>query len=110
MLRVVPDKLGGVLVMFSAIAVLFTVPWLDRGKVRSIKYRGLSYKIALGIFAFSFIYLGKIGSGPGTDQTETYIGRVLTVCYFGFFVFLWVYTFFGLERTKPVPERVSTHD
>jgi ubiquinol-cytochrome c reductase cytochrome b subunit len=41
---------------------------------------------------------------------ETYIGRVLTLCYFGFFIFLWVYTFFGLERTKPVPERVSTHD
>lgn len=110
MLRVVPNKLGGVLVMFSAIAVLFTVPWLDRGKVRSIKFRGLGYKIALGIFAFSFVYLGKIGSGPGTDQMETYIGRVLTLCYFGFFVFLWVYTFFGLERTKPVPERVSTHD
>jgi len=110
MLRVVPNKLGGVLVMFSAIAVLFTVPWLDRGKVRSIKFRGLGYKIALGIFAFSFVYLGKIGSGPGTDQMETYIGRVLTLCYFGFFIFLWVYTFFGLERTKPVPERVSTHD
>jgi ubiquinol-cytochrome c reductase cytochrome b subunit len=110
MLRVVPNKLGGVLVMFSAIAVLFTVPWLDRGKVRSIKFRGLGYKIALGIFAFSFVYLGKIGSGPGTDLMETYIGRVLTVLYFGFFIFLWVYTFFGLERTKPVPERVSTHD
>jgi ubiquinol-cytochrome c reductase cytochrome b subunit len=110
MLRVVPNKLGGVLVMFSAIAVLFTVPWLDRGKVRSIKFRGLGYKIALGIFAFSFVYLGKIGSGPGTDQMETYIGRVLTLCYFGFFIFLWVYTFFGLERTKPVPERVSSHD
>ncbi|WP_337054124.1 cytochrome bc complex cytochrome b subunit [Pseudoxanthomonas sp. USHLN014] len=110
MLRVVPNKLGGVLVMFSAIAILFTVPWLDRGKVRSIRYRGLPYKIALGIFAFSFVYLGKIGSGPGTDITETYIGRVLTCCYFGFFIFLWVYTFFGLERTKPVPDRVSTHD
>ena len=110
MLRVVPNKLGGVLVMFSAIAILFTVPWLDRGKVRSIRYRGLAYKIALGIFAFSFVYLGKIGSGPGTDITETYIGRVLTCCYFGFFIFLWVYTFFGLERTKPVPDRVSTHD
>ncbi len=110
MLRVVPNKLGGVLVMFSAIAILFTVPWLDRGKVRSIRYRGLAYKIALGIFAFSFVYLGKIGSGPGTDIAETYIGRVLTCCYFGFFIFLWVYTFFGLERTKPVPDRVSTHD
>ena len=110
MLRVIPHKLSGVLVMFSAIAVLFLVPWLDRGKVKSIKFRGLAYKIAIAIFAISFVYLGKIGAGPGTDPVETLIGRVLTVCYFGFFIFLWVYTYFGLEKTKQVPERVTTHD
>ncbi len=110
MLRVIPEKLIGVLVMFAAIGILFLVPWLDRGKVKSIKFRGLSYKIAIGIFAFSFFYLGKIGAGPGTDPVETIIGRVLTVLYFGFFLFLWVYTYFGFEKTKPVPERVTTHD
>ena len=110
MLRVIPQKLAGVLVMFSAIAVLFFVPWLDRGKVKSIKFRGLAYKIAIAVFAFSFVYLGKIGAGPGTDPVETIIGRVLTVCYFGFFAFLWIYTYFGFEKTKPVPERVTTHD
>ena len=110
MLRVIPEKLLGVLVMFAAIGVLFLVPWLDRGKVKSIKFRGLAYKIAIGIFAFSFVYLGKIGAGPGTDPVETIIGRVLTVLYFSFFAFLWVYTYFGFEKTKPVPERVTTHD
>lgn len=110
MLRVIPHKLSGVLVMFSAIAVLFFVPWLDRGKVKSIKFRGLAYKIAIAVFAISFVYLGKIGAGPGTDPVETIIGRVLTVCYFGFFIFLWVYTYFGFEKTKPVPDRVTTHD
>lgn len=110
MLRVVPHKLSGVIVMFAAIAILFLVPWLDRGKVKSIRYRGLAFKIAIGIFAISFVWLGKIGAGPGTDIVETYIGRFLTVLYFGFFVFLWVYTFFGFEKTKPVPERVTTHD
>jgi len=110
MLRVIPHKLSGVLVMFSAIAVLFLVPWLDRGKVKSIRYRGLPFKIALAIFAFCFIYLGKIGAGPGTDPVETIIGRVLTGLYFLFFAFLWAYTFFGLEKTKPVPDRVTTHD
>ena len=110
MLRVIPHKLSGVLVMFAAIAVLFFVPWLDRGKVKSIKFRGLAYKIAIAIFAISFVYLGKIGAGPGTDPVETIIGRVLTVCYFGFFIFLWVYTYFGFEKTKPVPDRVTTHD
>jgi ubiquinol-cytochrome c reductase cytochrome b subunit len=110
MLRVIPHKLSGVLVMFAAIAVLFFVPWLDRGKVKSIKFRGLPYKIAIGVFAFCFVYLGKIGAGPGTDPVETIVGRVLTALYFGFFLFLWVYTYFGLEKTKPVPERVTTHD
>ncbi|MCK9489647.1 MAG: cytochrome bc complex cytochrome b subunit [Xanthomonadales bacterium] len=110
MLRLVPDKLLGVIVMFAAIAVLFLLPWLDRGKVRSWRYRGTAFKIALGLFALSFVWLGKIGGGPGTDAAETVIGRLLTVVYFGYFVFLWVYTHFGFERTKAVPERVTTHD
>jgi ubiquinol-cytochrome c reductase cytochrome b subunit len=110
MLRVVPDKLMGVIVMFSAIALLFLLPWLDRGQVKSWRYRGTAFKVALGIFAISFVWLGKIGAGPGTDITETQIGRVLTVLYFGYFIFLFVYTHFGLEKTKPVPERVTMHD
>jgi len=36
-------------------------------------------------------------------------GRTLTVLYFGYFAFLWAYTAFGFEKTKPVPERVTTH-
>ena len=110
MLRVVPHKLSGVLVMFGAIAILFALPWLDRGKTKSVRYRGLGFKIALAVFALSFVWLGKIGAGPGTDPVETIIGRVLTVLYFGYFIFLWVYTYFGFEKTKAVPERVTTHD
>jgi ubiquinol-cytochrome c reductase cytochrome b subunit len=110
MLRVIPDKLLGVIVMFAAIAVLFLLPWLDRTAVRSWRYRGGLYKIALGLFALSFVWLGKIGGGPGTDPVETQIGRLLTVLYFAYFVFLFVYTHFGFEKTKPVPERVISHD
>ncbi|MFT4255654.1 MAG: cytochrome bc complex cytochrome b subunit [Pseudoxanthomonas sp.] len=110
MLRVVPHKLSGVLVMFGAIAALFFLPWLDRGKVKSIRYRGLGFKVALAVFAISFVWLGKIGNGPGTDIVETYIGRVLTVLYFGYFIFLWVYTKFGFEKTKAVPDRVTMHE
>ncbi len=110
MLRVVPDKLLGVIVMFAAIAVLFLLPWLDRSPVKSWRYRGAAFKIALGLFALSFVWLGKIGGGPGTDPVETQIGRLLTVVYFAYFVFLFVYTHFGWEKTKPVPERVTTHD
>lgn len=108
MLRVVPDKLLGVLVMFGAIAVLFLVPWLDRSPVRSIRYRGWISKVAFGLFALSFVWLGKIGAGPGTDQTETIIGRVLTFLYFAFFITMPLWT--KIDSTKPVPERVPAHD
>jgi ubiquinol-cytochrome c reductase cytochrome b subunit len=108
MLRVVPDKLLGVLVMFAAIAVLFFVPWLDRCKVRSYRYRGLLSKVMLGILAVSFVWLGKIGAGTGTDPVETIIGRLLTFLYFAFFITMPIWT--KLDKTKPVPERVTTHD
>ncbi|NOT89217.1 MAG: cytochrome bc complex cytochrome b subunit [Lysobacter sp.] len=112
MLRVVPSffgiKLWGVLVMFGAIVMLFLVPWLDRAKVKSIRYRGTLYKVMLAIFAISFVWLAKIGAGPGTDPVETIIGRVLTFLYFAFFITMPVWT--KLDKTKPVPERVTMHD
>jgi len=108
MLRVIPHKLSGVLVMFGAIAVLFLVPWLDRSPVRSHRYKGMLTKVMLGLLAVCFIWLGKIGSGPGTDPVETIIGRVLTFLYFMFFITMPIWT--RLDRTRPVPERVTTHD
>ncbi len=108
MLRVIPHKLSGVLVMFGAIAILFLVPWLDRAKVRSYRYRGLLSKVLLGLFAISFVWLGKIGAGPGTDPVETIIGRFLTFFYFAFFITMPLWTRF--DRTRPEPERVTTHD
>jgi ubiquinol-cytochrome c reductase cytochrome b subunit len=124
--RMIPSFLGtavwGVIAMFGAIAVLFLFPWLDRGKVRSIRYRGLGYKVALGLFVMSFFGLGAVGAGitaevipkwfGNVDLTtwENLFGRIMTIIYFGFFAFLWAYTYFGWEKTKPVPERVTTHD
>ncbi|WP_342317275.1 cytochrome b N-terminal domain-containing protein [Lysobacter sp. FW306-1B-D06B] len=122
MLRVIPHKLSGVVVMFSALAVLFLLPWLDRGKVKSIRYRGLGYRIALGAFATAFVVLGFIGAGAVTtmiervadagadiNAIENWIGRAMVAVYFGFFAFVWIYTTFGLERTRPVPERLTHH-
>lgn len=106
MLRAIPDPFGGVLVMGGAIVILFFLPWLDRGRVRSIRYRGLGFKVALGLFLLSFVILGYLGLMPATG-IYTMIARVCTAIYFGYFAFLWVYTFFGLEKTKPVPERVT---
>lgn len=105
-LRAVPDAFLGVLTMGAAIVVLFFLPWLDRGQVRSVRYRGLGFKIALGIFALGFLLLGYLGTQPATG-VNTMLSRVGSVIYFGYFIFLFVYTAFGLERTKPVPERVT---
>src|SRR3546814_18136360 len=70
MLRVVPSffaiKLWGVLVMFGAIVVLFLVPWLDKSPVQSYRYRGKLSWAMLAIFVISFLWLGKLGAGPGT--------------------------------------------
>ena len=112
MLRVVPSffgiKLWGVLVMFGAIVLLFLLPWLDRSRVKSYRYRGLFSWAMLLMFAVCFLWLGKIGAGPGTDPVETIIGRVLTFLYFAFFITMPVWT--KLDKTKPVPERVTMHD
>ena len=112
MLRVVPSffgiKLWGVLVMFGAIVMLFLVPWLDKSPVRSYRYRGLLSWSMLGMFVVSFLWLGKIGAGPGTDPVEGNIGRVLTFLYFAFFITMPVWTKF--DKTKPVPERVTMHE
>jgi ubiquinol-cytochrome c reductase cytochrome b subunit len=108
MLRVIPHKLSGVLVMFGAIAVLFLVPWLDRSPVKSVRYRGWITKAMLALLAVCFVWLGKIGSGPGTDPVETIIGRVLTFLYFAFFITMPLWS--AIDKTKPVPERVTTHE
>ena len=102
-LRAVPDKLLGVIAMFSAIVVLFLLPWFDRGKVRSIRYRSTSFKWLLAMLVVSFVGLGYLGALPATG-TRTLFAQIFSVGYFGFFVGLWFIS--KNEVTKPVPERV----
>jgi len=106
-LRAIPDKLGGVLAMGGAIFVLFLMPWLDRCKVKSIRYRSLTYKVLLILFVISFIGLGYIGMKAPSPILTT-LGRLFTLIYFGFFVLLYLTS--KNEKTKPVPERVTMHD
>ncbi len=108
MLRATPSMFGsafpGVVVMFGAIIVLFLLPWIDRGKVRSIRYRSGQFKVLLVTFAISFVILGYYGMQAPTTA-GTIISRVCTLLYFGYFVGLYVIS--GNEQTKPVPERVT---
>ncbi len=103
-LRAVPDKFGGVLAMGAAIFVLFLLPWLDRSPVRSVRYRGPLFKIALTIFAISFVALGYLGTQPATPVLTTF-SRLFSILYFLFFLLMPIYT--KLDKTKPVPERVT---
>jgi len=106
-LRAIPDKLGGVLAMGAAIFVLFILPWIDRCSVKSIRYRGKSYKILLTLFVISFFGLGYIGMNPATPIL-TWVGRLFTLIYFSFFVALYFTS--AKEKTKEPPDRVTMHD
>ncbi|MBI6898199.1 MULTISPECIES: cytochrome b [Pseudomonas] len=103
-LRAVPDKLFGVIAMGAAIAVLFVLPWLDRSPVRSMRYKGWLSKIWLLVFCVSFVILGVLGVLAPTPG-RTLLSQVCTVLYFAYFLLMPFYT--RLEKTKPVPERVT---
>ena len=103
-LRAVPDKLFGVLAMGGAIVVLFLIPWLDRSPVRSIRYRGPLFRIALTIFTISFLALGYLGTQPATGL-YTSLAQVFSVLYFSFFILMPIYT--TLDKDQPVPQRVT---
>ncbi|EKT4466509.1 cytochrome bc complex cytochrome b subunit [Pseudomonas juntendi] len=103
-LRAVPDKLFGVIAMGAAIAVLFVLPWLDRSPVRSMRYKGWLSKIFLLVFCVAFMILGVLGVLAPTPG-RTLLSQVCTVLYFAYFLLMPFYT--RLEKTKPVPERVT---
>jgi len=104
MLRAIPDKLLGVIVMGAATLIFFAVPWLDRSKVRSIRYRGPITKIMITLFVISFIVLGWLGMQSGSD-TQKLVAQILTFFYFAFFFTMPIWT--AIDKTKPVPERVT---
>ncbi|MEW5791435.1 MAG: cytochrome b [Pseudomonadota bacterium] len=103
MLRAVPDKLMGVIVMALSLLILFFMPWLDRSPVKSVRHRPI-YRIMLIVFAITFVVLGYLGMNP-PSPTYTMLARVFTVIYFLFFLALPFVS--KIERTKPVPERVT---
>ncbi|MBV9458093.1 MAG: cytochrome b N-terminal domain-containing protein [Bradyrhizobium sp.] len=84
MLRSIPNKLAGVLVMFSSILILVFLPWLDAAKTRSCKYRPLA-KQFFWLFVIVCILLGYLGSQP-PEGIYVIAGRILTACYFAYFL------------------------
>ncbi len=103
-LRAVPHPLGGFLTMGAAVFLFFLLPWLDRSPVKSIRYRGWIYRVALGTFAVSFLALGYLGTQIPTP-TSAFLSRFFSVLYFSFFLFMPIYS--KIDRARPVPDRVT---
>ncbi len=103
-LRAIPHPFLGVVAMGAAVMIMCFLPWLDRSPVKSIRYKGPITKIALALFVVSFIGLGVLGLLPVTEL-YTILARVLTVIYFAFFLLMPWYS--AIDKTKPVPERVT---
>ena len=97
-------KFLGVVLMGAAVVILFFLPWLDRSPVRSIRYRGPIYKFMLGAFVVAFVVLGYLGTQAPTAG-KTLLAQIGTAVYFAFFLLMPIYT--KIDKTKPVPERVT---
>ncbi len=103
-LRSVPDKLLGVIAMFSSLLILLVLPWLDSSKVRSGKYRPM-FKWMFWIFVFDCLVLGVVGGNPAEGHWLI-IGRIATFYYFLHFIIL--LPLVGLmEKPKPLPASIS---
>ena len=87
LLRAVPDKLGGAILMALAVILPLFLPWLDRAKVKSIRYRGWIYKMALSLFVLSFISLGVLGVLPA-EGIYVLLTRISALFYFAFFILM----------------------
>jgi len=106
----VEAKLWGVIFMGLAIVMFFLLPWLDRSPVKSIRYRGIQYKVWLTMFVISFVLLGYLGlKNPNNVDLLLFKNvtwaQILTIIYFLFFLLMPFYS--KADKTKLEPERVS---
>jgi ubiquinol-cytochrome c reductase cytochrome b subunit len=97
-------KFWGLVVMAGAIVIPAVLPWLDKSPVKSIRYKGMGSKVMLALFVISFFVLGYLGTVHPTPA-RTLLAQVCTGVYFAYFLLMPWYT--KVEKTKPVPERVT---
>jgi len=106
--------------MGAATLIFFLLPWLDRSPVKSIRYKGPIFKVALVLFVVVFLVLGYLGTEPttvwgqfgfdafflDTKDRATWVARLCTAGYFLFFVLMPWYT--AIDKCKPEPARVTS--
>ncbi len=103
-LRSVPNKLGGVILLFGSILLLFALPWLDTSPVRSARFRPI-YRQLMVLLVASLVGLGFVGAHRPEGFWVT-LGRICTLYYFLHFLVL-LPILGRLERTLPLPESIS---
>jgi ubiquinol-cytochrome c reductase cytochrome b/c1 subunit len=103
-LRSIPNKLAGVIAMFSAILVLAFLPWLDTAKTRSSRYRPLA-KQFFWIFVVVCVLLGYLGAQP-PEGIYVIAGRILTFCYFAYFLIM-LPLLSRIEKPRPLPNSIA---
>ena len=103
-LRSVPDKLGGVLLMFGAVAVLFVLPWLDTHPVRSARFRPW-FRLVFWVLLADCLVLGWIGAKP-MEVPYILIGRLATAYYFVHFLLV-LPILSRREPSRPLPMSIS---
>jgi len=103
-LRAIPDKLGGVLAMFGAIAMLFVLPFLDRSEVKSGTYRPL-FKKVFCLFILNFVLLGWLGKSPA-EGWYIWASRISTFYYYAYFLVI-LPNLPKFEKTLPLPESID---
>jgi ubiquinol-cytochrome c reductase cytochrome b subunit len=103
-LRAIPDKLGGVIAMFGAVAIIAFLPWLDTSRIRSSTYRPLA-KQFFWVFVVTCIGLGYLGAMPA-EGGYVIASRILTAIYFAYFLI--ILPLLGLlENPKPLPASIA---
>ncbi|HEY0569997.1 MAG TPA: cytochrome b, partial [Enterovirga sp.] len=103
-LRAIPNKLLGVIAMFSSILILAFLPWLDTSRVRSANYRPL-YRQFFWVFVIVCLGLGWLGAKPA-EGGYVIAARILTFWYF--FHFIVILPLLGLiEKPLPLPNSIA---
>ena len=103
-LRAVPDALGGVILMFAAIAVLAILPWLDTSRVRSGSYRPV-FQVVFWVFVVTCLVLGWLGSRPA-EGIYVFLTQIFTFLYFAYFLI--ALPLLGLfEKPRPLPNSIA---
>ncbi|HJN37953.1 MAG TPA: cytochrome b N-terminal domain-containing protein [Gammaproteobacteria bacterium] len=103
-LRAIPSKSLGAFLMLMSVVILFAIPWLDRSRVKSIRYKGIFSRIGLVAFTVSFLGLMAVGTMPATG-VYLILARILTVIYFLCFILMPFYT--RVEKCKKPPSRLT---